>query len=28
LWKPLILVQKDSDDWINNPWQNKYWTCC
>jgi len=28
LWKPIVQAQRDSDDWINNPWQNKYWTCC
>jgi hypothetical protein len=30
LWKPVVnnAEKKNSDDWINNPWQNKYWTCC
>mmetsp|Transcript_23660 Transcript_23660/g.35081 ORF Transcript_23660/g.35081 Transcript_23660/m.35081 type:complete len:454 (+) Transcript_23660:68-1429(+) len=28
LWKPVVKAETNSDDWINNPWQNKYWTCC
>lgn len=27
-WKPTGPINRNSEDWINNPWQNKYWTCC
>jgi hypothetical protein len=32
-WKPTIWrkpgnIVRDSPDWWNHPWQNKYWSCC
>ena len=33
-WKPMpyelpdTAWDKDSEDWWNNPWKNKYWSCC
>ena len=28
LWKPIGSIVNDSEDWQNNLWSNKYWTCC
>ncbi len=28
LWEPVGIVVHNSEDWCNNPWSNKYWTCC
>lgn len=28
LWKPVGTTFHDSDDWQNNLWSNKYWSCC
>jgi len=28
LWKPPGTIVRDSTDWWENPWQNKYWSCC
>jgi hypothetical protein len=28
LWKPIGTIVNDSDDWQNNLWSNKYWSCC
>ncbi len=28
VWKPVGNIVRDSEDWMNHPWQNKYWTCC
>jgi DHHC palmitoyltransferase len=27
-WRPPGKIVRDSEDWWNNPWQNKYWSCC
>jgi DHHC palmitoyltransferase len=27
-WRPPGKIVRDSKDWWNNPWQNKYWSCC
>lgn len=32
-WKPVLWqkpgkIIRDSPDWWNHPWQNKYWSCC
>ena len=32
-WKPILWetpgnIVRDSEDWWENPWQNKYWSCC
>jgi len=32
-WKPILWdapgkIIRDSEDWWENPWQNKYWSCC
>jgi hypothetical protein len=28
LWQPPGKIIRDSEDWWNHPWQNKYWSCC
>ena len=28
LWKMPDFIERDSEDWYNHPWQNKYWSCC
>lgn len=28
LWKPPGIIVRDSDDWWNHPWENKYYACC
>ncbi len=28
VWKPVGTIVNDSDDWQNNLWSNKYWSCC
>lgn len=28
LWKPIGPIERNSSDIWNNPWQNKYWSCC
>jgi hypothetical protein len=28
LWKPPGKIVRDSEDWWENPWQNKYYSCC
>ena len=28
IWKPVGTIVHDSEDWRNNLWSNKYWTCC
>jgi hypothetical protein len=28
LWKMPTRILRDSEDWWNHPWQNKYWSCC
>ncbi|KAJ8601188.1 hypothetical protein CTAYLR_003216 [Chrysophaeum taylorii] len=32
-WKPIpwvrsIFIDRDSEDWWNHPWQNRFWSCC
>ena len=27
-WKREENIIRDSEDWWNHPWQNKYWQCC
>jgi hypothetical protein len=27
-WSPPVAARRDSEDWWNNPWRNKYWSCC
>lgn len=27
-WQRPARVDRDSEDWWRNPWQNKYWSCC
>ena len=27
-WVRPCFIDRESDDWWNNPWQNKYWSCC
>lgn len=27
-WVRPAFIERDSDDWWNHPWQNKYWSCC
>ena len=27
-WVRPAFIDRDSEDWWNNPWQNKYWSCC
>mmetsp|Transcript_20537 Transcript_20537/g.44572 ORF Transcript_20537/g.44572 Transcript_20537/m.44572 type:complete len:497 (+) Transcript_20537:133-1623(+) len=28
LWKMPECIDRESEDWWNHPWQNKYWSCC
>lgn len=28
LWSPPGKIVRDSEDWWEHPWQNKYWSCC
>ena len=28
VWKMPKSIVRDSEDWWNHPWQNKYWSCC
>jgi hypothetical protein len=28
LWKMPTSIDRESEDWWNHPWQNKYWSCC
>ena len=28
LWHPPGKIIRDSEDWWEHPWQNKYWSCC
>eukprot|EP00980_Cylindrotheca_fusiformis_P002174 scaffold497_cov97-Cylindrotheca_fusiformis.AAC.5 len=28
IWKRPKTIVRDSEDWWNHPWQNKYWRCC
>lgn len=34
VWRPILwqlpekIVLRDSEDWWEHPWQNKYWSCC
>ena len=28
VWRPPGKVVRDSEDWWEHPWQNKYWSCC
>lgn len=28
IWQPPGKVDRDSEDWWEHPWQNKYWSCC
>ena len=28
VWKMPEHIERDSEDWWNHPWQNKYWSCC
>jgi len=28
LWQPPGKIVRDSEDWWNHPWENRYWTCC
>eukprot|EP00980_Cylindrotheca_fusiformis_P002173 scaffold497_cov97-Cylindrotheca_fusiformis.AAC.4 len=28
IWKRPRKIVRDSEDWWNNPWRNKYWQCC
>mmetsp|Transcript_27508 Transcript_27508/g.42066 ORF Transcript_27508/g.42066 Transcript_27508/m.42066 type:complete len:468 (+) Transcript_27508:1-1404(+) len=28
LWKTPGKIVRDSEDWWEHPWQNKYWSCC
>ena len=28
LWKMPRFIERDSEEWWNHPWQNKYWSCC
>ena len=27
-WTRPAVISRDSEDWKNNLWQNKYWSCC
>jgi hypothetical protein len=32
-WTPIVwrmpeFIERDSEEWWNHPWQNKYWSCC
>ena len=28
VYKPYPRIVRDSEDWVNNIWENKYWSCC
>lgn len=28
LWRMPEFIERESEDWWNHPWQNKYWSCC
>ncbi|KAL7501759.1 hypothetical protein ACHAWX_000347 [Stephanocyclus meneghinianus] len=28
LWRMPVVIDRDSEEWWNHPWQNKYWSCC
>jgi hypothetical protein len=28
VWRTPGKIVRDSEDWWNHPWQNKYWSCC
>ena len=28
VWQPPGKIIRDSEDWWEHPWQNKYWSCC
>jgi hypothetical protein len=28
VWKMPISIDRESEEWWNHPWQNKYWSCC
>jgi hypothetical protein len=28
LWEKPGPIVRDSPDWWNHPWKNKYWSCC
>ncbi len=28
VWKMPTCIDRDSEDWWNHPWSNKYWSCC
>ena len=28
LWMMPRSIERDSEEWWNHPWQNKYWSCC
>ena len=28
VWRPPGKIVRDSDDWWEHPWENKYWSCC
>ena len=28
VWKMPMSIDRESEDWWNHPWQNKYWSCC
>ena len=27
-WRRPLAIVRDSPEWWNHPWQNKYWSCC
>jgi len=28
IWHPPGKIVRDSEDWWNHPWENRYWSCC
>jgi len=28
MWDPPGIINRNSEDWFENPWQNKYYSCC
>jgi hypothetical protein len=28
VWKMPLSIDRESEEWWNHPWQNKYWSCC
>lgn len=28
VWRMPECIERDSEDWWNHPWRNKYWSCC